>query len=528
MIYQVYIRSFADSTGDGTGDINGIRSRLAYLRDLGVDGLWVNPWYRSPLHDGGYDVADYRDIHPSFGTLDDAKGLICEAHEHGLRVIVDLVPNHTSDEHAWFVDARNAPPDDPARNRYHILTGKGPSGAAPPNNWSSVFGGSAWERLSDGQWYLHLFDHTQPDLNWSNREVQDEFQDILRFWLDLGADGFRVDVAHGLGKDMSYPDERDKSAEILVSTGIHDHPFWDRDETHTYIRQWRAVLDSYPHDPMMVAEAWVEPDRTPLYVRPDEYHQSFAFDFLGSPWQLDELRKRTARALASAGSVGALPSWTLSNHDVVRHTTRYGLPPGVDPRTWLLDGPHDALDPDLGLRRARAAVLLMLALPGSVYLYQGEELGLPEVWDLSTDVLDDPVWVNSGHAVKGRDGCRVPLPWSRSGPSLGFGDGPPWLPQPASFAGRSVEVQAGNPDSTLELYRSALALRRRLVPTTDEIGWMDIPGILGFRRSDGFSCWVNLSDDAIRLPAGSDVLLRSDPGSGRPALLSPDTAVWFS
>ncbi|NNF54046.1 MAG: glycoside hydrolase family 13 protein [Acidimicrobiales bacterium] len=530
VIYQVYVRSFADSDGDGTGDINGIRSRLPYLADLGVDGLWVNPWYTSPLHDGGYDVADYREINPIYGTLQDARDLIREAHAADIKVIVDLVPNHTSAQHEWFQEAIQSPPNHPSRNRYHIRPGKGTDGSEPPTNWLSVFGGPAWERLPDGEWYLHLFDHTQPDLNWANPEVQDEFRDIFRFWLALGADGFRVDVAHGLAKDMSFPDIPTETEELLVTAKLRNHPFWDRDDVHTYIRQWREVLDASPNNSMMVAEAWVAPERVHLYLRPDEYHQSFAFNFLESSWNPEELTTSIQKALDDAGSVGAVPTWALSNHDVVRHATRYGLPEGVEWRKWLLEGPHDLLDADLGQRRARAAIMLMLALPGSAYLYQGEELGLPEVWDLPEEVLDDPVWEQSGHTTKGRDGCRVPLPWTANGPSFGFGAGPPWLPQPAYFGNLSAANQALDPESMLQLYRSALRLRRALVPASDEIEWLvpHHPKVVAFRRAGGLQCWVNFSRGEIALPDEATVQLMSDPAETDTGKLPPDACVWFN
>ncbi len=528
VIYQVYVRSFADSDGDGTGDIGGIRSRLTYLRDLGVDGIWVNPWYPSPLNDGGYDVADYRRIDSRYGTLQDAKALIDDAHALDLRVLVDLVPNHTSSEHAWFSEAISSPPGHPSRDRYHILPGAGADGSEPPNNWKSVFGGPAWTRLPDGEWYLHLFDPTQPDLNWTNPEVQDEFCDILRFWLDLGADGFRVDVAHGLAKDTTYPDHVEES-ELLVSSDERIHPFWDRDDTHTYVRQWRRVLNSYPGDRMMVAEAWVAPQRVPMFLRPDEYHQSFAFSFLDADWDAAELEASIRTAVETTAGAGALPTWTLSNHDVVRHATRYGLPKGTDWRHWLLDGPHDVLDPPLGRRRARAAILLMLALPGSAYLYQGEELGLPEVWDLPLDVLDDPVWHNSGHANKGRDGCRVPIPWTRGGPSYGFGAGRSWLPQPAIFGSLSVEAQTGVTGSFLELYRSALELRRTVFPSAAGITWpASAPdGVLAFERPGGVQCWINFGAREVGLPEGADLLLGSESSVTSQRRLPGDAAVWF-
>jgi alpha-glucosidase len=521
----VYVRSFADANGDGTGDIDGIRSKLPYLAELGVDGLWVNPWYASPLRDGGYDVADYRDIEPSYGTLDDAKAMIAEAHEHGLKVLVDLVPNHTSSDHAWFVEAQNAPIGDPSRDRYLIRPGKGADGSAPPTNWTSVFGGSAWDRLDDGQWYLHLFDHSQPDLDWTNPEVQEEFQDVFRFWLDIGADGFRVDVAHGLAKNMDFPDQ-DRSGGVLAIAKTPDHPFWDRDELHTYVRQWRSVLEEYD-DRMMVAEAWVAPDRLPLYLRPDEYHQAFAFDFLEAEWDQEEMLKSIKSAIATTGSVDSVPTWTLSNHDVVRHTTRYGLPKGTNWRTWLLDGPHDILDADLGVRRARAALMLMLALPGSVYLYQGEELGLPEVYDLPLDLLDDPTWTMSNNTMKGRDGCRVPIPWSADGPSFGFGANEGWLPQPPFFGSLSADAQAGKPGSMLELYRSALATRKAHIPHNADIDWITGPTdhVLAFRRPGGVTCWINFGTEPVALADGAEVLLASDPQfSGS---LDSDSAVWL-
>lgn len=530
VVYQVYIRSFADSNGDGIGDINGIRSRLPYLADLGVDGLWVNPWYTSPLHDGGYDVADYRNINDAYGTLEDAEGLFAEAHALGIKVLVDLVPNHTSSEHQWFSEALAAPVGHSSRSRYLIRDGAGPNGDKPPTNWLSVFGGPAWKRLPDGQWFLHIFDETQPDLDWTNPEVQQEFMDIFQFWLDLGADGFRVDVAHGLAKDMAFPDIDSDGEEILVSAKVDNHPFWDRDELHTYVRQWREVLDRSRTDAMMVAEAWVATERIHLYIRPDEYHQAFAFDFLEAPWDAQELTTSIRQALEAAARVDAVPTWTLSNHDVVRHATRYGLPKGTDWRKWLLDGPHAALDPLKGNRRARAGMMFMLSLPGSAYLYQGEELGLPEVWDLPFDVLDDPVWEQSGHTSKGRDGCRVPIPWTPEGPSFGFGTVEPWLPQPTYFAELSAATQKGKPGSMLELYRSALAQRRSSIPASVEIEWCDepAPGVVALRRPGGVSCWVNFTEHAVDLPNSARVLLCSDTVPVDEMTLAPDCAVWFT
>ncbi|MEM9134445.1 MAG: glycoside hydrolase family 13 protein [Actinomycetota bacterium] len=528
VVYQVYIRSFADSDDDGTGDLNGLRSRLDYLRDLGVDALWINPWYASPLADGGYDVADYRRINESYGTVEQAEALITEAHERGIRIIADVVPNHTSQEHEWFAEALAAGPGSAARARYHFLPGTGPDGEEPPNDWRSVFGGPAWSRVQDGEWYLHLFAPEQPDLNWEHPEVRSEFESVLRFWLDRGVDGFRVDVAHGLVKDPGYADLGDGGTELLASSKRLDHPHWDQDGIHEIVRSWRSLLDGYDGDRMMVAEAWVNPVRLPLYLRPDEYHQSFNFDFLQCTWTASEFREVVASATTAAAGVGSTPTWVLSNHDVMREATRYGLPNDTNWRKWPDTGPHEDLDVDQGLRRARAAALLMLGLPGSAYIYQGEELGLPEVWDLPTAVLDDPVWVRSGKTQRGRDGCRVPLPWTSDGRSYGFGPGEagPWLPQPDSWATYAVGAQEGVEGSTLELYRQALRLRRELAVDDEEIEVLDLGAdVVAYRRGSGLTCVVNFGPTDVTLPPHDEVLL-SSAGSPEVTSLGPDTAVW--
>ena len=464
VIYQVYIRSFADGDGDGIGDLAGIRSRLPYLRDLGVDAVWITPFYPSPMADGGYDVADYRDIEPLFGTLDEADRLIAEAHDHGIRVIVDIVPNHSSDQHVWFQAALAAGPGSPERARYVFRPGRGDDGSEAPTDWDSTFGGPAWTRVPDGEWYLHLFAPEQPDFNWENPEVVEEFEDIVRFWLDRGADGFRIDVANALKKDQTFPDVGAEEESLLVPHEGPHHPFWDRDEVHEVYRGWRKVSDSYDGDRLFVAEAWVNsPDRLAMYVRPDELHTAFNFNFVRAAWDATELRDTVDESMAATALVGAPTTWVLSNHDVTRHATRFGrldhTGGGVADEERVR--PDTPIDPVLGLRRARAAALLLLALPGSAYVYQGDELGLPEVVDLPEDVLADPIWERSGHRVRGRDGCRVPIPWTRTGPSLGFGTGGPWLPQPDSWTDLSVEAQQGVAGSVLELYRTALALRRR-------------------------------------------------------------------
>jgi len=528
VVYQVYPRSFADANGDGTGDVEGIRSRIPYLAQLGVNAIWMNPWYPSPLLDGGYDVADYRSIAPMFGTLDDAKRLIADAHDAGIRVIVDLVPNHTSWDHKWFVEAVAATPGSAARDRYIFRDGKGENGELPPTNWSSVFGGPAWSRCEDGQWYLHLFDISQPDLNWTNPEVRAEFCDIFRFWVDLGADGFRVDVSHGLIKDPDFPDV-DLASEILTVGHIENHPHWDRDEVHEINREWRAVLDAKEvelgRELMMVAEAWVKPESVPLYLRPDEYHQSFNFDFLGCPWDITQMRASINRALVDAASVGSSATWVLSNHDVVRHATRYGLPGGTDYQEWLMHGSPELCDHTLGVQRARAVTMMLLALPGSTYIYQGEELGLHEVHGLPHEVLDDPVWRRSEHTRKGRDGCRVPIPWTTAGSSFGFGSSGSWLPQPSDWGAQSVEAQDGVPGSVLELYRSALALRASSWVNSGDLTWVELdPYAIAFERN-GYLCITNFGDSEIQLPDG-DLLLASD-NSADTTTIAANTTVWM-
>ncbi|KUL38741.1 alpha-glucosidase [Streptomyces sp. NRRL F-4489] len=513
VIYQVYVRSFADSDGDGVGDLRGVRERLPYLAGLGVDALWLTPFYASPQADGGYDVADYRAVDPLFGTLQDAADLISEAHALGLRVILDIVPNHTSDRHPWFRDPELA------RQRYVFRPGRGPHGELPPNDWESVFGGPAWTRTDRGDWYLHLFAPEQPDLDWERPEVHEEFAAIFRFWLDLGVDGFRIDVAHGMVKAPGLPDIGHGEQARLIGTQVL--PFFDQDGVHAIHRSWRRLLDDYGRahgrDVIGVAEAWAPTvERLALYVRPDELHQAFNFQFLNTAWDAAALRAVIDSSLAAAVAVGAPTTWVLSNHDVVRHTTRLGG----------------------GLARARAATLLMLALPGSAYLYQGEELGLPEVTDLPDEVRQDPAFFRgrSGGADAGgqdgfRDGCRVPLPWAGEHPPYGFGPGGSWLPQPAGWGALSVAAQTGDPASTLELYRGALALRRRLPGLGDgEMAWQPAPeGVLAFRRP-GVLCTVNTRPEPVSLPLPGELLLSSAPvaAEGASAVLPGDSCTWWA
>ncbi|MEU8040303.1 glycoside hydrolase family 13 protein [Streptosporangium sp. NPDC049078] len=512
VIYQVYVRSFADGNGDGVGDLLGVRGRLPYLADLGVDAIWLTPFFTSPMADFGYDVADYRDVDPIFGSLADAGALIEDAHRHGLRVIVDVVPNHTSDRHAWFLEALAAPPGDPARERYIFRRGRGADGELPPNDWESVFGGPAWTRLPGGEWYLHLFAPQQPDLNWENPEVHTEFESILRFWLDMGVDGFRVDVAHGMVKAEGLPDVGHADQVGMIGTEVV--PFFDQDGVHEIHRAWRKLLDSYPGERIGVAEAWApSSQRLANYVRPDEMHQAFNFHFLVTPWEAAPFRAVIQESLTTAGTVGAPSTWVLSNHDVKRHLTRYG-------------------GGEIGLRRSRAAALLTLSLPGSVYVYQGEELGLPEVLDLPEEFQRDPQRLrNPDH---GRDGCRVPLPWAGDEPHFGFslpGAEATWLPMPPSWGPLSVASQLDDPLSTLNLYREALRIRRERRSFDDApLTWLDSPeGTLAFSRGEGFACTLNLTGEPVELPALGRILLASAETAVEDGVvrLAPDSAVWW-
>ncbi|MET1019839.1 MAG: glycoside hydrolase family 13 protein, partial [Microterricola sp.] len=457
VIYQIYPRSFADASGDGIGDLPGITARLNSLAGLGVDAIWLSPFYTSPQKDAGYDVADYCDVDPLFGTLADFDAMTKKAHELGVRVIVDLVPNHSSDQHRWFQEALAAAPGSPERARYIFRDGTGTEGELPPNNWQSVFGGPAWTRVPDGQWYLHLFDSTQPDFNWDNRQVRDEFIDILRFWLDRGVDGFRVDVAHGMIKADGLPDYTPPaqggsmgSGTATLEPGISDEesddpPYWAQEGVHEIYREWRTLLDSYDGERILAAEAWVDPlPKVAKWVRPDEMHQAFNFAYLETPWDASALRQVIDNSLDAFGAVGAPSTWVLSNHDVVRHASRLALTAenlqghGIGPNTTGLP------DPVVGLRRARAATALMLALPGSAYIYQGEELGLPEAINLPDEVRQDPTWFRTNGERYGRDGCRVPIPWETGGPSYGFGPTTAsWLPQPAVWAQFARDQQVG-------------------------------------------------------------------------------------
>ena len=555
VIYQIYPRSFADASGDGVGDLQGISRHLDELVELGVDALWLSPFMVSPQKDAGYDVADYCDVDPLFGTLADFDELLARAHARNLRVIVDLVPNHSSDQHQWFQEALVAGRGSPARERYIFRDGKGPDGAAPPTDWESVFGGSAWTRVSEpdgaaGQWYLHLFDATQPDFNWESAEVREEFRRILRFWLDRGVDGFRVDVAHGMVKDQTFPDwTPDPDGASMGGELVAPAPYWEQPGVHDIYRDWHALLAEYDGDRALCGEAWVSTlEKTALWVRDDEMHQTFNFHYLETPWDATALRRIIDASLAAFSSVGAPSTWVLSNHDVVRHATRLGLTAENPQGTGIGPDFSGLPEPGAALLRARAATALMLALPGSAYLYQGEELGLPEVLDLPDHARQDPTWFRTAGEKYGRDGCRVPLPWRADAPTHGFSlSDHSWLPQPPGWGEFARDRQRGVPDSTLSLYRVLLRRRREHRLGEGHLQWLDVSDLLGDQeihpdemlalRNQDVVVLANLGTEPVALPSGHTVLaISTDVPQQRTAgvevgsahVLPADAVVWLS
>ncbi|WP_431779364.1 glycoside hydrolase family 13 protein [Microbacterium aurantiacum] len=534
VIYQIYPRSFADSSGDGIGDLRGVTAHLADLEDLGIDAIWLSPFQRSPQKDAGYDVSDYCDVDPIFGTLDDFDVMLAEAHARDIRIIVDLVPNHSSDQHEWFQQALAAAPGSRERARYMFRDGRGENGELPPNNWDSIFGGPAWTRVTEadgspGQWYLHLFDTSQPDFDWTNEEVREEFRRILRFWLDRGVDGFRVDVAHGLIKADGLPDYTPSPEGGSMGGDEANVPYWGQDGVHEVYRDWHRLLAEYDGDRALCAEAWLPtPERTAEWVRPDEMHQAFNFAYLETGWDAAALRAVVDRSIAAYSAVGAPSTWVLSNHDVVRHASRLALSAenpqghGIGP-----DSPGQPV-PEVGLARARAATTVMLALPGSAYLYQGEELGLPEVIDIPGDARQDPTWFRTNGERYGRDGCRVPIPWTSDGAAYGFSpSGESWLPQPAEWATLARDVQTTDAESTLSLYRTLIAQRAAYGLGANDLEWVDGLGgadVLAFRTGD-LTVVANTGSTAVPLPAGRVVVASGPLGDGT---LPGDTAVWLA
>jgi len=510
VFYQVYPRSFADSNGDGVGDLDGLTARLEYLQQLGVDAIWLNPVTVSPMADHGYDVADPRDVDPLFGGMAAIERLIPAAHQRGIKITMDVVPNHTSSAHAWFQAALSAGPGTEARERYLFRDGRGPDGSLPPNNWTSVFGGPAWTRVVDadgnpGQWYLHLFDAEQPDLNWENPEVFDDFEKTLRFWLERGVDGFRIDVAHGMAKPPDLPDAKDK---VKVLSHSDDDPRFNHPSVHEIHRGIRKIIDDYP-DAVTIGEVWVMDNLLwAEYLRPDELHLGFNFRLTKIDFDAGQIHDAIQNSLDATALENATPTWTLSNHDVGREVTRYG-------------------DGEVGLRRARAMAMVMLALPGAVFVYNGEELGLPDV-DLPDEALQDPTWERSGHTERGRDKCRVPIPWSGDAPPFGFStNADTWLPMPADWEALTVEKQRANPDSTLSFYRRALELRReRTEFDGGEFEWLAAtPELLIFERNGGaLVCALNFDRRSMALPPGEVILASAPLVDGK---LPPDAAAWL-
>lgn len=536
VIYQIYPRSFADSDGDGFGDLAGISSKLEKLVELGIDAVWLSPFYKSPQRDAGYDVSDYIDVDPLFGNLADFDSLISKAHSLGLRVIIDLVPNHCSSEHEWFQKALASEPGSEARNYFHFKAGRGENGELPPNNWQSMFGGPAWTRTRNpdgslGQWYLHLFDSSQPDLNWENPAVKKEFESILRFWLDRGVDGFRVDQPHAMAKAAGLPDHpyvAEAGAGFIE--GREAPPMWFQDSVHEIFRDWRKILDRYPGSRAMCGEAYVLPlSLMALWVRKDEFHQTFNFRFLDAGWEKEKLRAAIDESFEAFGAVGAPSTWVLNNHDVMRHVSRFG---GDYGRATASDGvgPNDPQpDNQLGLIKARAATLFMLGLPGSSYLFQGEELGLPEHTTLQAEYRQDPTFFRTNSARVGRDGCRVPIPWHGSSPALGFSEtGKTWLPQPDSYRLLARSLQEKDPASTLNLYKAALRLRKHFELGEGSFSWSSVLGhanILCFENNEILVAH-NFSDQAIALEGNFKILLSSTTGPEN--ALGANQALWLT
>ncbi|MDT7513455.1 glycoside hydrolase family 13 protein [Bifidobacterium sp. H1HS10N] len=580
VMYQLYPRSFKDHNGDGIGDLQGIIDGLPYLQEMGVDGIWINPICKAGSADGGYDVIDYKKIDEQFGSLADFELLIRSIHAAGMHVITDIVPNHTSTDHEWFKQALASGPGSAERDMYIFRDGRGKCGELPPTNWISKMGGPAWQRVPDGQWYLHIYSKNQADLNWNNNKVREEFEGILRFWGDLGIDGFRVDVANGLVKQIDGRDDLDDWTVEDDYCVDGRHPLWDRDEVHEIYRSWRKVLNEYDPPLMAVAEVSIVPEHESRYASADELGQVFNFDLLKSIWTFDSIEAAIQAELSSMNCSHSSATWVLSNHDTPRVVSRYGLPqisqkqPFRLAQDWLLrDGTSYEEDRSVGLQRARSAALLEFMLPGSVYIYQGDELGLPEVATIPWDRLEDPTAVDSVHqnSLKGRDGCRIPLPWksadkphsaswsSEFGEGASFGFSPsakrdgspssePHLPQPMYFGEYAVDEQQAKPESMLCLYTKAIRLRHELFAgsvyiSSQEVTWMSCNGpsqcpdgangqaggILAFQREsvDGrhIACIVNFSAEPFTLPAGEVLLSSGRQADGK---LPQDTCVWLA
>jgi alpha-glucosidase len=518
VIYQIYPRSFKDSNGDGIGDLKGITSKIGYLSSLNIDAVWLSPFYPSALADGGYDVDDYRDVDPKLGSLADFDEMLSKLHEAGIRVFVDIVPNHSSNRHEWFKEAIAAEPGSAARNRYIFREGKGANGELPPTNWPSHFAPSAWTHESamggkHNQWYCHLFAPEQPDFNWDNREIEDDFLKTLKFWADRGVDGFRIDVAHALKKDLSEPLKDQDRYPDLVNRKVGDNILFDRDEVHEIYKEWRQLFNQYDPPRVAVAEAYVPADRLALYASADELGQAFNFELLNANFNAHEFKTVIDRGITQAKALDSSSTWCLNNHDQMRPATKYGLLPTVDQIRWKNSaGVTSPLDEKLGVRSAIAASMLIMALPGCTYIYQGEELGLHEVLGIPEDQIQDPQYLRNHKVDVGRDGCRVPLPWSSTGTSFGFGDGGSHLPQPKWFANNSVELESADAQSPLSTFRKALELRKGLV-TSEEMQWHETgdASVLHFSRPNGWHCITNFGRGHFDLTGKGEIIHASAP-----------------
>jgi alpha-glucosidase len=534
VIYQIYPRSFADANGDGIGDLKGIEQKLDSLSDLGIDAVWLSPFFKSPQKDGGYDVADYIDVDPLFGTLADFDLMLAKAHSLGIRVMIDLVPNHTSDQHQWFQSALASEPGTAEREFYHFKDGLGENGELPPNNWVSMFGGPAWTRVIEkdgtpGQWFVHLFDSSQPDLNWSNEKVQEAFEDIFRFWLDRGVDGFRVDQPHAMAKAKGLPDHpyvAEAGAGFIE--GRENPPMWFQEEVHPIFRRWRKILESYEGDRAMCGEAYVYPlSLMAQWVRPDEFHQTFNFRFLDAGWDPKKLFDAINESFKAFDGVGAPSTWVLNNHDVIRHASRFGGDYGRATASDGIGSNQTQPDNQLGLTTAKGATLFMLGLPGASYLYQGEELGLPEHTTLEDKFRQDPTFARTKGTRVGRDGCRVPLPWDQSSDSSGFSaTGESWLPQPESYGELARSLQEKDASSTLSFYKQALAIRKQLALGEGSFAWVEGhtgPDSLAYENS-GIRVIYNFGNEPIDL-SKAEVLISSQSLTG--GKLESNSCVWI-
>ena len=523
-IYQIYPRSFKDSNGDGLGDIKGITSKIDYLSSLSLDAVWLSPFFPSALVDGGYDVDDYRDVDPKLGTLADFDEMLAKLHDAGIRIFVDIVPNHSSNLHLWFKEAIAAEPGSAARNRYIFRDGKGANGELPPTDWPSHFAPSAWTHESKmggkhNQWYCHLFAPEQPDWNWDNPEIEADFLKTLKFWADRGVDGFRIDVAHAMKKDLSEPLKSQpryashKELDQAKGTNV----LFDRNEVHEVFKTWRNLFNQYDPPRVAVAEANVSAEALVKYASTEELGQSFNFELLEANFNAYDFKTIIDRAINSSKKNGSSTTWCLNNHDQMRPATKFGLLPTVDRVRWRnSNGTTSPLDVKLGTQSAIAGSMLIMALPGCTYIYQGEELGLHEVTDIPEDQIQDPQYLRNLKVDKGRDGCRVPLPWTKTGSSFGFGAAGAHLPQPKNFGDYSVEVESADPTSPLSIFRKALALRKELL-APEEITWHETgdSNVLHFSRPNGLNCITNFGRnyynfDAV-LKSGGEVIHSSAP-----------------